>query len=752
MIRVRGAGSIISRGSNVDILRDKITNCYGLSGSGKNSLAMDTIYAEGQRRYVESLSSYARQFVGQLQKPKFDHIDGLSPAIAIEQKHMGHTPRSTVGTVTEIYDYLRVLMARLGQPYCPACDTPIGTQTADEIIEQIMDSPVGTRLYLLAPLEIGVGEQYETLWEEIRAAGYPRMRVDGQTYPVDEPPTIDRRRKHLVEVLVDRIAVRPEARSRIADSVEKSLSLGRGVLHVAHVNDDLPEPRWRSEIHSQHFACDRCGRSFEPLTPHSFSFNSSLGWCPGCEGIGTQMGRTPRPWFTIEEAHGLAEGAIRLWPSVEGPLFGAMLQAISTKLDVPLDIPFEQLSARQRRVILYGAGDEWLDVSAPKPPTARKKKSDLANAASASLAVSPRGPVASPFPSFRFQYKGLYPALEEAGRLSPALRGRLDNLVDEVECSHCDGARLRDDAAAVRLQGRTIGEIGRLPLGQLARELAGWKWTAEQKKVAGDLIREMGTRVQFLVDVGLDYLTLGRTAATLSGGEAQRIRLASQVGSGLCGVLYVLDEPTIGLHPRDNRRLLTALEKLRDLGNTLLMVEHDREVVESADQLLDFGPGAGEFGGQIVARGTPAQVAKQKDSVTGPYLSGKRSIPVPRNRRMGAGAEGEVAAARAKRKGQRRNRKRMAARLVMRRSARRNSPTLPATVGWKSSARGTTTCAASTSPFRWERSPRSPASAAAAKARSSKTCFIALWPARSIGLASFPARTTKSAASSGSTK
>ncbi len=575
-----------------------MTVCCGLSGSGKSSLAMDTIYAEGQRRYVESLSAYARQFVGQMLKPKLDHIEGLSPAIAIEQKHMGHTPRSTVGTVTEIYDYLRVLMARLGEPHCPACDIPIGTQSADEIIDKIMAEPEGAKLFLMAPLDIQVGEKYETLWDEIRAAGYPRMRVDRQSYAVDEPPAIDRRRKHLVEVVIDRIVVRPDGRSRIAGSVESALSLGKGMLHVAYPNDDVSEPKWRTEIHSQHFACDRCGRSFEPLTPHSFSFNSPLGWCPTCEGLGVQAGANPAALIHDPKLK-LAQGAVGIWPSADHPLFAAMLVALSTKLGVPTDVPFERLSARQRRTILHGSGEEWIDAG-----------------------------------HFRFQYKGLYPALEEAARLSPAMRGKLDHLIDEVECSVCDGSRLRDDAAAVRLRGRTIDEICRLPLDQLSEELNRWELTDREKKIAGDLIREIRTRVQFLVDVGLEYLSLARRAPTLSGGESQRIRLGSQVGSGLCGVLYVLDEPTIGLHPRDNRRLLGALEKLRDLGNTLLVVEHDREVVKSADQLLDFGPGAGEFGGQIVARGTPAQVAKSKTSITGPYLSGKKAIPVPTNRRM----------------------------------------------------------------------------------------------------------------------
>jgi excinuclease ABC subunit A len=621
-IVVRGARQHNLKGIDVEIPRDQMTVCCGLSGSGKSSLAMDTIYAEGQRRYVESLSAYARQFVGQMQKPKLDHIEGLSPAIAIEQKHMGHTPRSTVGTVTEIYDYLRVLMARLGEPYCPACDIPIGTQSADEIIDKIMAEPEGAKLYLMAPLDIRVGEKYETLWDEIRAGGYPRMRVDRQSYSVEEPPAIDRRRKHLVEVVIDRIVVRPDARSRISGSVESALALGKGIIHIAYPADDVPEPKWRTEIHSQHFACDRCGRSFEPLTPHSFSFNSPLGWCPTCEGLGVQAGANPAVLIHDPKLT-LAQGAIAIWPSVEQPLFAAMLAALSGKLGLPSDVPFERLSARQRRTILHGSGDEWIDVMSFNPEPTAKGRS-----VAASSTVNDRG-----MPYFRFQYKGLYPALEEAARLSPAMRAKLDHLIDEVECSTCDGSRLRDDAAAVRLRGRTIDEICRLPLDQLAAELNGWQLTERDKKIAGDLIREIRTRVQFLVDVGLEYLSLARRAPTLSGGESQRIRLASQVGSGLCGVLYVLDEPTIGLHPRDNRRLLGALEKLRDLGNTLLVVEHDREVVKSADQLLDFGPGAGEFGGQIVARGTPARVSKTKGSITGPYLSGKKAIAVPTNRR-----------------------------------------------------------------------------------------------------------------------
>jgi excinuclease ABC subunit A len=626
-VRVQGARQHNLKGIDVVIPRDQMTVCCGLSGSGKSSLAFDTVYAEGQRRYVESLSAYARQFVDQMQKPLVDHISGLSPAIAIEQKNMGHTPRSTVGTVTEVYDYLRIIFARLGKPYCPACDKPIGTQTADEIIDKLLAHPAGTRVYLMAPLEVQVGDKYDALWQEIRAAGYQRMRVDGTTYSVDEPPTIDRRRKHQVEVVVDRAVIRPDARGRIADSVESALALGKGVLHVAVADEALPEAKWATEIHSQHFACDRCGRSFEPLTPHNFSFNSWLGWCKDCEGLGTEQGANLAALVPDTEKT-LAQGAIELWPGLKLPMASAMLAALSAHTGLPLDVPFARLSPRHRRVLLYGAGEEWITVNKSTDDATRAPRGK-SRAKSATAGDAATGEL-----WFRFQFKGLYPALDEASRLSPALRGRLEHLVDEVECSACGGSRLRDDAAAVQFRGRTLHDLCLTPLDELSAWFSAWKPTGSDKKVAGEMIREIRHRLEFLVDVGLEYLTLARPAPTLSGGEAQRIRLASQVGSGLVGVLYVLDEPTIGLHPRDNRRLLRALHKLRDLGNTLLVVEHDREVLESADQLLDFGPGAGEHGGQVVARGTPAELAKARGSITGPYLSGRKAIGIPKNRRM----------------------------------------------------------------------------------------------------------------------
>jgi excinuclease ABC subunit A len=610
-LRVEGAQQHNLKNLTVELPRERMTVCCGPSGSGKSSLALDTIYAEGQRRYIESLSAYARQFLGQMQKPKVEHVSGLSPAISIEQKSTSKSPRSTVGTVTEVYDYLRVLYARLGQPYCPTCQIPVGTQTADEIIDKILRLPEGTKLYLMAPLERRGQEKYETLWDEVRRSGFVRLRIDGTSYSADEPPAIDHRRKHAIEVVVDRVVVRVNQRSRIAEGVETGLDLGRGVLHVAYVDDKKPEPEWRVEKYSLHFACDRCGRSFEPLNPHHFSFNSPLGWCQACEGLGVQQGASPA--LLIRDAtRSLRAGALAAWPDLgENATFLRFAEALARHAGFSLDTPFEKLQPGQQRVVLQGSGDAWI------PLDSHGKK-----------------------PSLRFQYKGLFPAIDEAARVSPAYRQRLDHLVSEVPCPVCHGSRLREDAAAVRFSfgedklALTVGELSARPLDEALKLFKDLQLTKAQQKVAGDLLRETRDRMQFLVDVGLDYLTLGRPAPTLSGGESQRIRLASQIGSGLTGVLYVLDEPTIGLHPRDNRRLLGALQHLRDLGNTLILVEHDREVIGAADYLLDFGPGAGDRGGEITARGTPKQVTKAKNSLTGQYLSGRKAIPVPSNRRL----------------------------------------------------------------------------------------------------------------------
>ena len=616
-LTVQGAQQHNLKNIDVALPREEMTVCCGPSGSGKSSLALDTIFAEGQRRYVESLSSYARQFLGQLQKPKVEHVSGLSPAISIEQKTTSKSPRSTVGTVTEIYDYLRILYARLGQPHCPACDLPIGTQTADEIIEKVLALPEGTKLYLMAPIERRGQETYEALWDEIRRTGFVRIRVDGRSYTAEEPPTIDHRRKHQVEVVVDRIVVRHSQRSRLADAVEAALDLGRGVIHIAHVEENREEPQWKVERFSQHFACDRCGRSFEPLNPHHFSFNSPLGWCPTCEGLGFQRGANPSVLIR-DPRRSLRDGAIAAWPSLtdDNP-FRRFAEALARHGGFSLDTPLERLEPAQQRLLLHGSGDAWIALE-PDPAPQRKRRTKAAQAKS------------------NFQYKGLLPAVDEASRVSFVYRHKLEDVVSEVPCPACGGSRLRDDAAACRFLNHTLGQVGSWPLSETLAFFKGLKLTKEQRQVAGELLREITNRLQFLVDVGLDYLTLSRQTPTLSGGESQRIRLASQIGSGLTGVLYVLDEPTIGLHPRDNRRLLQALTHLRDLGNTLVLVEHDREVIRAADYLLDFGPGAGDRGGEITAQGTPKQVQRAKASLTGQYLSGKKAIAVPTNRRLAA--------------------------------------------------------------------------------------------------------------------
>ena len=603
MIKVRGAEQHSLRSVDVDIERDKMTVFSGPSGSGKSSMAMDTIYAEGQRRYVESLSSYARQFVNQLEKPKVEQVEGLSPAIAIEQKNLGSTPRSTVGTVTEVYDYLRILMARLGTPHCPECEQAVGTQTSDQVVDKIMDYPDGTRLLLLAPVELDTNQTYEQLFEEIQANGFIRVRVDKVTVGIDEVPALNRRSRHAIEIVVDRISIKKSSRSRIADSVESALSIGRGVINVAEPSDEVPEQHWKVVKHSQHLSCSCCGRSFDTLTPNNFSFNSQLGWCPDCEGIGTQTGATPAAIMNDAELS-LGEGAILLWPDMQSPMSKAMLVGWTKGTGVPIDMPFSQMEARHRRMVFYGTGDRWFE--------AKDSKDNVL---------------------FSFQYKGAYPTMEEASRLSPVLRQRMQSLIGEVECGCCGGSRLRDDAASMRFRETTIDGICRMPIEVLSKTLKGWKLDPREKKIAGELIREIVGRVDFLNDVGLEYLTLNRTASSLSNGEAQRIRLARQLGSGLCGVLYVLDEPTIGLHPRDNTRLLKALHRLRDLGNTLIVVEHDKEVISSSDAICDFGPKAGVGGGEIVAQGTPESLGDQKGSVTGPYLSGKKAIPIPLNRR-----------------------------------------------------------------------------------------------------------------------
>ncbi|TWT73372.1 excinuclease ABC subunit UvrA [Allorhodopirellula solitaria] len=620
---VEGACEHNLRHVNVAVPRDAMTVFCGPSGSGKSSLAMDTIYAEGQRRYVESLSSYARQFIGQVQKPKAERIEGLSPAVALEQKNLGHSPRSTVGTVTEVYDYLRILFAKLGTMHCPDCELPIGTQTSDQIIEKVLSLDEGTRALLLAPIDVAPGEASIETWQTLRASGYGRVRIDGETVELDAAKPLDSRRVQSVAVVVDRITVRSEERSRISDSVEQALSLGVGVIEIAIADADRPEPEWETIRHSQHLVCGGCGRSFQALTPHHFSFNSTIGWCPGCQGLGTQTGTNPAALMGTPQQT-LADGGALLWPKTDQAVSQWMLQALSRSTAIPIDSPIELLTLSQKRMLFHGLADRWVEV----------RRSDAVGASSDLAAAAGGGGKGHPDDIlFRYQFKGFYPALEEASRLTPGLRAKLETFVAEIDCSVCNGARLRDDAAAVRFRDHTIGDLVHMPLDRLDAEVASWQLDQREQKIAGELIREVQSRVNFLRDVGLDYLTLHRGAATLSGGEAQRIRLAAQLGSGLCGVLYVLDEPTIGLHPRDNLRLLSALHRLRDQGNTLLVVEHDHDVIAGSDYLCDFGPLAGRHGGNIVAQGPPEQIEPAATSVTAPYLSGEQQIELPAVRR-----------------------------------------------------------------------------------------------------------------------
>ncbi len=598
---------------NVQVPRDAMTVFCGPSGSGKSSLAMDTIYAEGQRRYVESLSSYARQFVGQVQKPHVEKIEGLSPAVALEQKNLGHSPRSTVGTVTEVYDYLRILMARLGTMHCPDCQIAVGTQTPDQIVEKVMAMPEGTRALLLAPIEVQAGEASRDTWQSLRSTGYQRIRIDGRTLALDDAKPLDPRKRQTVQVVVDRIVIQPDDRTRITDSVEQALSLGIGVLQIAVADEEREEPLWKTETHSQHLVCGCCGRSFAELTPHHFSFNTAVGWCDQCEGLGTQTGTNPAALVT-STGKTLAEGAAVLWPEMQQSVSGWMLNALSRHTGIPIDVPFDALTVSQRRVLFRGTGAQWIEV----------RESDKTDKGAKNKSTSVL---------FRYQFKGFYPALDEASRLTPGLRGKLEQFTAEIDCSVCDGSRLTDEAAAVRFRGHTIADLVHMPLDRLHEEAKSWKFDRRERKIAGELVREVRARVGFLLDVGLNYLTMHRGASTLSGGEAQRIRLAAQLGSGLCGVLYVLDEPTIGLHPRDNQRLIGALHRLRDLGNTLLVVEHDREVIDSSDYLCDFGPRAGRHGGRIIAKGDPRDVAPYEDSVTAGYIDGTKTISIPTARR-----------------------------------------------------------------------------------------------------------------------
>ncbi len=622
-IRVVGAQQHNLKNIDLTLPRNQMTVFCGQSGSGKTSMAMDTIYAEGQRRFVESLSPYVRQFVGQMPKPVVERVDGLSPSVAIEQRNLSHTPRSTVGTVTEVYDYFRVLFARLGQMHCTRCDQPVSTQTSDQIVDRLMEfgTQAGVRALLLAPVTPPANQTPEQFFADLQQDGFVRIRINGRTHEINLLPSLQKKSRYEIQLVVDRIRLEGKDRKRLSDSVATALTMGNGLIQLAIVDDERAESHWETHTFSLQLACAPCGLSFQSLTPHSFSFNTAVGWCPSCSGLGTQMGTDPAA--SVDEHRSLEQGAMLLWPDLENPLARGMLRAFSRESGIPLDRPVSQLSVGQRSVLFHGLPDREIvvfdsDIELPKSLDKQTERTI----------------------AMMFDYRGVFPALELASNSNIGLRMRLSRFLAEVPCTACGGARVRAEAAHARFRSFTIADIGRMPIGELLAETKTWTLERREKKIAGELHREITQRLQFLADVGLEYLTLDRAANTLSGGEAQRIRLASQLGSGLCGVLYVLDEPTIGLHPRDNDRLIRAMHRLRDLGNTLLVVEHDRDVIASSDQLCDFGPGSGPLGGTVVAQGSPKQIVKQKGSITGPFLSGAKGIEIPSQRRIVVPSDG----------------------------------------------------------------------------------------------------------------
>jgi excinuclease ABC subunit A len=607
---VRGAREHNLKNISVDLPRDKLIVFTGLSGSGKSSLAFDTIYAEGQRRYVESLSSYARQFLGQMDKPDVDFIEGLSPAISIDQKSSSRNPRSTVGTITEVYDYLRLLFARVGVPYCPNDGTHIERQTPQQIVDRILLMDEGTRFQVLAPVVRGRKGEYETLLADLSAQGFVRARIDGETVDIAEflkrDEKLARYEQHTIQVVVDRLVKRDGIERRLTDSLETALKLAEGVAEVELVGTAEAEA---SEIltFSQHLACPTCGTSFDELAPRNFSFNSPYGACEVCDGLGTRHQVDPE--LIVPNADlSLAEGAISVWASSTSQYFHRMLEAVAEEHGFSVKTPWSKLTKAQQQLLLYGAkGDITVKY---KNRYGRTRQ-------------------------YATSYEGAVPWLERrhSDTDSDWSRESYESYMREVPCSACKGQRLKPSSLAVKVGGLSISAICDLAIGESAKFLVGIELTEREKLIAERVIKEINARMSFLLDVGLDYLTLARSAGTLAGGEAQRIRLASQIGSGLVGVLYVLDEPSIGLHQRDNRRLIETMIRLRELGNTVLVVEHDEETIKVADWIVDIGPGAGEHGGAVVYSGPVKGILKCKESFTGQYLSGKRSIPVPKVRR-----------------------------------------------------------------------------------------------------------------------
>jgi excinuclease ABC subunit A len=601
---VRGAREHNLRNVDVEIPRDRLVVITGLSGSGKSSLAFDTIYAEGQRRYVESLSAYARQFLGVMEKPDVDAIEGLSPAISIEQKTTGRNPRSTVGTVTEIYDYLRLLWARTGTPHCPTCGRPVRRQSATQIVDQVLSWPAGMRLEVLAPLVRGRKGEFKDLFEDARRKGFVRARVDGETYDLEKPPQLRRYENHDIAIVVDRLVVREEDRARLADSIETALRTANG---VAEIVQHTPEGQ-KTQLFSERYACVYCGTSMPELEPRQFSFNSPYGACDACGGLGTR--REVSPELVIgDPIISLLEGVILPWGEPTGHLRRSIIPGLAEHYKFDANTPWGELKESVRRGILEGSGGRKIRFPY------------RAGGASGTYTEAWEGVLASVMKRY-----------EET--TSEAVREQLDEFMTTLPCRVCGGTRLKKESLAVTVSGRSLGEIVEWSVADALAFFNGLRGAPElQQEIAGPILKEVAERLQFLVNVGLEYLTLGRSAESLSGGEAQRIRLATQIGSRLVGVLYILDEPSIGLHQRDNERLLATLMQLRDLGNTVLVVEHDRDTILAADHIIDLGPGAGRHGGEVVAEGTLEQLLSNQRSLTAAYLRGDLEIPVPRERR-----------------------------------------------------------------------------------------------------------------------
>ncbi|MGY1815351.1 excinuclease ABC subunit UvrA [Blastococcus sp. SYSU D00820] len=604
---VRGAREHNLKDVHLDLPREALIVFTGLSGSGKSSLAFDTIFAEGQRRYVESLSAYARQFLGQMDKPDVDFIEGLSPAVSIDQKSTNRNPRSTVGTITEVYDYLRLLYARAGQPHCPNCGKPISRQTPQQIVDQVLDMEEGTRFQVLAPVVRARKGEYVDLFSSLQTQGFSRVRVDGTVHPLTEPPKLKKQEKHTIEVIVDRLTVKESAKRRLTDSVETALGLAGGLVVLDFV--DLPEDDpYRERTFSEHLACVDDGLSFEALEPRSFSFNSPFGACPECTGIGTRKEVDP-DLVVPDPGKSLAQGAIAPWStSMSNEYFTRLLTGLSQQIGFSMDEPWERLPAKVQKAILHGSPDQ-VHVRY-KNRYGRER-------------------------SYYAAFEGVLPFLERRHEDTDSeyMKDKYEGYMRDVPCPVCHGTRLKPEILAVKLGGRSIADVTGLSIGEASQWLGALELGERERAIADRVLKEIQARLSFLVDVGLDYLSLDRPAATLAGGEAQRIRLATQIGSGLVGVLYVLDEPSIGLHQRDNTRLIETLVRLRDMGNTLIVVEHDEDTIKVADWIVDIGPGAGEHGGEVVVSGTLEDLLASERSLTGQYLSGRREIVVPQKRR-----------------------------------------------------------------------------------------------------------------------